>query len=154
MWKRSQCEVNASCTSTAFPQSLVLSGPIIALDPPSYEVGLGRTHRVGKKPWKLLGFTLKPGNITALEEVHGNFLILFFPRVFSSNATKQVSVKFIANTSCLLWGGASRPHRIELKICVFSLYCRWPKDFLQIFWMSTNTHSVTLRNISIREIQV
>lgn len=44
MWKRSQCEVNASCTSTAFPQSLVLSGPIIALDPPSYEAGLGHTQ--------------------------------------------------------------------------------------------------------------
>lgn len=153
MWKRSQCEVNASCTSTAFPQSLVLSGPIIALDPPSYEVGLGHTQG-WEEALKTVGFHPEARQYYSFGGSTQEFPDPFFPRVFSSNATKQVSVKFIANTSCLLWGGASHPHRIELKICVFSLYCRWPKDFLQIFWMSTNTHSVTLRNISIREIQV
>lgn len=71
MWKRSQCEVNASCTSTAFPQSLVLSGPIVALDPPSYEAGLGHTQG-WEEALKTLGFHLKPGNIISLEEVHGN----------------------------------------------------------------------------------
>lgn len=71
MWERSQCEANASCTGAAFPQSLMLPGPIIALDPCSYEVGLGHAG-VGKKPWKLVGFILKRGKITALEELHGN----------------------------------------------------------------------------------
>lgn len=41
MWETGQCEVNASCT---FPQSLVLSGPITELDPPSFEAGLGHTQ--------------------------------------------------------------------------------------------------------------
>lgn len=49
----------------------MLPGPITALDPRSYEVGLGHMG-VGKKPWKLAGFILKPGKITALEELHGN----------------------------------------------------------------------------------
>lgn len=44
MWKRIQWEVNASRTSAAFPQSLVLSGAIIALGPPSNEVGLEHTQ--------------------------------------------------------------------------------------------------------------
>lgn len=52
--------------------SLMLPGTAIrALDPRSYEVGLGLMG-VGKKPWKLAGFILKPGKITALEELHGN----------------------------------------------------------------------------------